>query len=362
MAIDFVKTKNGKPWRARIRLKTGKRITKCFQRKIDAQHWEAKVKIENADPQFVRREPIRFSALGEQFLKYQKGEIQPSTFKKYEGHLKKYLLPYFGNCLSDQITKIDVMNFKAHINGLELSNAVKHQVFSLLKTIFRRSMELDLINRDPAQAIRAPKKGGTRMEYWSEIEVNRFLFRMQDHPRYLLYLIALNTGMRAGEIFGLKWDCVDFGSRLITVRRTFDQKTLQLKETTKTHKSRRIGMNQVLIDALSKLSQNDLSAYVINREKMKCYNPAHVTREFTADCNRVGVRPIKFHDLRHTFATQFVGKGGSIHALAGVLGHQTTAMTERYAHFTPEHAVKNAEVVSFGAKIETKVVQLHAVE
>ncbi len=362
MAIDHIETKTGKPWRARFYLKSGRRVTKCFQRKVDADQWEAKMRVENSDPTFVRKEPIRFSELCLQFLKYQKGELQTSTYQKYEGHLKKYLLPVFGNCLVEQITKIDVMNFKTEILELELSHAVKHQVFSLLKTIFRRSMEWDLIARDPVQAIRAPKKGRTRMEYWSEVEAMNFLFRMQDHPRFLLYLIVLNTGMRVGEIFGLKMDCVDFGNRLITVKRTFDQKTLELKDTTKNHKVRRIGMNQVLVDALSKLSQNDLSGFVVNREEMKCHNPAHIAREFASDCKKVGVRKITFHDLRHTFATQFVGKEGSIHALAGILGHSTTAMTEKYAHFTPEHAVKNAEVVSFGVVKEQKVIRLHAVK
>lgn len=64
---------------------------------------------------------------------------------------------------------------------------------------------------------------------------------------------------------------------------------------------------------------------------------------------------LRFHDLRHTFATQFVSKGGSIHALSGILGHSTQAMTQRYAHFGIEHACQAASVVDFSAPANSEV-------
>jgi integrase len=358
VSIDCIKTKKGRSWRVRLYCKTGRRVSKCFQRKVDAEHWEAEARLQLGKSHIIRTVPIKFSVLAERFLQFQKFEIQPSTLQKYEGHLSKYLLPHFGGLMSDQITKSDIMNFKVHLSGMKVSDALKHQVFSLLKTVFKRSVEWDLIQFDPTHSVRAPKKGNSRIEYWYEYEATRFLEGMRTHPRFLVYLLALNTGMRAGEIFGLKWDSVDFENRLITIRRTFDQKTREIKETTKNHKWRHVGINSVLMAALSKALPSNGFGTVIDREVAGCQSPAHIAREFAADCKRVGVRRIKFHDLRHTFATQFVGRGGAIHALSGILGHSSSSMTDRYAHFTPEHARKSAEVVSFGLASDTCGVQI----
>ena len=235
-------------------------------------------------------------------------------------------------------------------------------MFTTTRTVFRKGQELDLTNHDPTAGIKAPKKGAPRTEYWTEKEASLFLSRMRLHPRLPIYLIALNTGMRAGEIFGLQWDCVDFENKLIRIRRTFDQKTLKVKETTKTHKARSIGINDALLDLLKRLNRDCISGSVLKIEDLGCKDPSHLARTFYADCKGAGVRLIKFHDLRHTFATQLVRNGGTIHEAANILGHSTTNMTERYAHFGDEHAVQAARKVSFTAE-ETgaKIIPLRAV-
>ena len=132
-----------------------------------------------------------------------------------------------------------------------------------------------------------------------------------------------------------------------------------VKETTKTHKVRTIGINDCLMGLLKKLKAEDPEGgLLLNRVKLGCVHSSHVAREFANDCSKAGVRIIKFHDLRHTYATQFVAKGGDIRGLAGVLGHTTTSMTERYAHFTPEHARRVASIVSFDVPESASVVSI----
>lgn len=361
MAIDCIKNKKGKAWRARVLLKSGKRISKCFSRKIDAEQWEAKLKLEDADPTRIIREPILFQKLTEEFLRYVKADLQEASYQRYDSIIRLRLNPAFGKMMVSSISKKDVLEFKVDLGKQGLSSSNQHTIFRALKTILRKGIELDLIDHDPTTGIKVPKKGFTTSNYWNESEIYQFLNQIKDHPRYPLYLIALNTGMRAGEIFGLKWDCVDFDHRLIHIKRTFDQKSQTLKETTKTHKRRSIGINTALEKVLRRLHREKTSEFVLERNAIGCGDTSHLARAFSSDCRRLGLRPIKFHELRHTFATQLVRKSGDLHAASRVLGHTTEVMTELYAHFSNDHAVQVANMISYEADEESKVVPLRAI-
>jgi len=100
------------------------------------------------------------------------------------------------------------------------------------------------------------------------------------------------------------------------------------------------------------------AAQVLKPTDIGCKDISHISRNFQRNCINAGVRVIRFHDLRHTFATQFVANGGSMHALSGVLGHTFEAMTARYAHFGLEHAKAAAQVVSFEIPVSLAVLSV----
>lgn len=346
MAIDTLKNKNSVSYRVRVLLPNGKRSTRCFSRMVDAKQWEAQVRTKPHT--FAQRKRMKFRDLAQMFLEnHAKPNYEFSTFQKYSGGIQKYLIPYFENFWIEEITRFQVAEFKAHVLKLDRSDATKNFVFGSLKTVLQKAMEWDLLDRNPTTSIKPPRKGLPRTEYWSVDEVDTFLLAMKDSPRLLLYLIALNSGMRIGEIFGLRWDCVDIERRILTIRRTWDQKTGLVKETTKTHKARVIPLNQPMFEALVELRRQNREDLVLAPDRLGLGCPSHVARSFKQDAIFANVRPIKFHDLRHTFATNFMGNGGAIHALARILGHTTTNMTERYSHFGDEHVKQAAGIVSF---------------
>lgn len=356
MAVDQIKRKHGLPWRARVLLPNGKRMSRCFPRKVDAEQWEAKLKTEGLASAELKKKQTTFDGLCALFLRSAKAELSFSTYKRYESTIRKYLLPAFKDLWVEDISRVLVEDFKNELLGTPLASASKRFVFCSLNTIFRKGMDLELLTRNPAQSVKRPKGGMIRTVYWTEEEANQFLAITSGTSRFPLYYIALNTGMRLGEILGLQWDCVNFKSGFIEIRRTFDQKSKVVKETTKTHKARTIGMSPPLREFLMKIRAERTSGSVISLEAMNCRNACHATREFNSDTEKAGLKPIRFHDLRHTYATLFAGKGGSIHALSGVLGHSTSAMTARYAHFTPEHAKAAAGIVAFDFVIENAQV------
>lgn len=348
MAIDKIPAKCGPLYRSRVLLSNGKRKSKCFRRKADAELWEAKIKSTRSEEQLIERQRIRFYELAELFIEnHAKTGLAVSSCQRYEEALKLHIIPEFDKCWIDEITKLQVAKFKAKLEEKNLAQSSKNFLFTAFKTVMRKAQEWDLLDKNPAEGIKPPRKGMSRTEYWTASEVNQFLDANRDSRFLSLYLIALNTGMRVGEILGLKWDCVDLESGFITVRRIFCQKSNQVKETTKTKRARQIGINSTLHSLLLKMKLNGTSEFVFDLQIFGAKKASHVSRILKEDCLRAGVKVIKFHDLRHTFATQFVMNNGSIHSLSGMLGHTGITMTSRYAHYGPEHAKKAAQVVSF---------------
>jgi integrase len=348
--------KKGAVYRVKVHCSGALVGTKSFSRRVDAERYEAKLRL---TPQSLVSNKIRFEEFTKVFLELcATPNLEVSSVKRYESAIRNYYNPYFGELYLSDISKQILLEFKAKIMNQAFSGSQKYFIICSLKTIFRRAVELDYLDRNPAVILTAPKKGLARTEYWSEAEVNKFLVFAEKTPRFPLYILAFNSGMRLGELFALKWDCVDFDNGIVTVRRNWCQKSRSLKESTKTNQVRSFKANKVLLKFLAELKLKTTGEMVLNPKEMGISNPAHASRAFRKDSEAAGVRPLRFHDIRHTFATQFVRNGGAIHAISGILGHSSTSMTDRYAHFGREHAAQVADIVSFAPPENSKILQL----
>jgi len=141
--------------------------------------------------------------------------------------------------------------------------------------------------------------------------------------------MALNTGMRRGEILSLLWSDIDFDTNMITIDQT----------NTKSKKQRRIPINSVLRTMLIelKLKSRDSEYVFIDNEGGQIKS---IRSAFDAATKRAGLKGLRFHDLRHTAATRMVESGANIVAISKILGHSDIKTTMRYAH--PEESLKEA--------------------
>ena len=166
-----------------------------------------------------------------------------------------------------------------------------------------------------------------RLRFLSEAEEARLLTecrRAGAHPRvscrspqlHAIVTVALNTGMRRGEIFGLRWDRVDFARGVI------------LLERTKSGRRREVPMNRAVYDVLAPLH----AARSIGR----VFGLSSARTAFTSAVERAKLGDFHFHDLRHTFASWLVMRGRPLKEVQELLGHQTIVMTMRYAHLSPD--------------------------
>lgn len=334
MAIQKIIRKNGTRYRVREYGPDGRQYGRVWKRRVDAEREQTKLRSQFYEGQVPKTEAkLSLSDFVDEYLKtHAVPNLSFTGRERYEGALRKYILPYFGNFQLSKITRLDIERFKASIAGMGSASTI----FTILKTVLYKAVEWEYLRGNPAEFVKAPLKNPPREEHWSESEVNKFLMAMENHPRLPLYLIVLNTGLREGEIFGLKWDCIDFESNLIQIRRSFCQKQKIFREHTKTKHSWIIKMNQPLRSLLFKLKASATDDRVLRAEEIGCKDMTHIAKIFAGDARSAGVRVIRFHDLRHTYASLFMNRGGKLFKLSKNLGHKKTAMTDRYAHYSPE--------------------------
>lgn len=184
--------------------------------------------------------------------------------------------------------------------------------------------------------------------------VEQFLLFHQNSPYYLLYVLALNTGMRLGEITGLQWDMVDLERRVIRVARTYSNREKRLKETTKGKRPRSVPVDETLHQLLVECHAQSTAVWVITQPNGNrlCSN-SFTYQYFRKFCRDAGVKEIRFHDLRHTFASHYMMNGGNLYELQQWLGHRSIDMTNRYAHLSPAYLQGTAGMVEFGKKPQT---------
>jgi len=172
------------------------------------------------------------------------------------------------------------------------------------------------------------KEEGRRLRYLSKEEMRRLIDACPPHLKPIV-ILALNTGMRRKEILSLRWDQVNFKTGYIYL------------EKTKTGEKRQIPMNQTTYRLMFHLKmKNQLkSPYVFfQKDKMERYVPyKEVKRSFSSACKKAGINDFRFHDLRHTFASQLVMAGASLKVVQELLGHKDITMTLRYAHLSPDY-------------------------
>ena len=208
-------------------------------------------------------------------------------------------------------------------------------------------MKWEFLEKNPCSIVQKMKVQDQEMDFWTLEEIQQYLGFWKNRPFqpriFWPVLIALYTGLRRGELIGLKWDCVDLTARMITVKRTYCKVAQQIKEETKSKKIRKIPINQLLLHHLENLQRfTSASGYVL-----PFIHPDSYYKEFHKTSRQAGVRPIRFHDLRHTFASHFLMGKGDIYDLKNILGHSSVQVTEKYTHLVSTHLVGKTEILRY---------------
>lgn len=359
MSIYKIKRRNGFVYQVKIQI-DGKRTTRNFNRKIDAIECENKSKlcgsvIDNGD--------MRFSEAADEWLKNH-AEVRkaPSSVATDRYMLRNNILPKFG---SKQLRKITPEMIEVLIKDLRktgIKDATINKNLELVRTIFNYCLKRQKTVYNPMVAVGLLKIQEPPIVFWTLAEADQFLqyiekkYRESKSDLPFLYKFALNTGMRLGEILGLSWHDVDLPNKLITVRRSFDSYQGKIKDTTKGKKIRHVPINSAIYDNLVEMRMKRNGELVFSTITGKPKYRSNVTHYFQKACVEAGVRKIRFHDLRHTYASHFVMNKGDLFHLKEILGHSDIMTTQRYAHLSKSFLVDKADTVHFST--DRKVVHV----
>ena len=245
--------------------------------------------------------------------------------------LKKHLIPAFGALPLTHITTEKIETFKGELAQNGLKPKTINNILTLLNSILVYATEMDFIYRKPK--VKKTKLVTLSYQYLSEGEIKAFLRAAKERGPdvHALFATAVFTGMRAGELFGLPWSDVDFEKRLITVQRSFHKPT-------KSGTVRYIPIFDVLAPILRewRLQNPNPLVFPNNAGNMQSPAPRVVKFVFPQVLEAAELPRIRFHDLRHTFASHWVLKSGDLFKLQKILGHADQQMVQRYAHLAPE--------------------------
>ncbi len=350
MAIEKISKKDGPSYRA-VFCKNRKRISQCFARKIDAQQWlEEQAQIH----QFGFKPKLKFSEAAQIWLdNHSRIRKAPSSYST-DKRMVKLFVKSFGELNLDQISPEHVEHFisKRLANEVKASTVNRH--LQCLRAILFYFIKKRYIITNVVSSVGLLPEAEISYDYLSFDEANQFLAytkqKYQSHNSwiYRLYLLAINTGMRWGEIVALKWDRVDFSNKRITISRTYCKQSRQIRETTKGRKIRYVGINSSLLpELLKQYEERDRSTnLVFSREERIPDLESFKRNRYNVDLKKAGLRKIRFHDLRHTFASHFMMNGGNLYDLQKLLGHSEISTTERYAHLSPESLIGKTELVA----------------
>ncbi|GGC89761.1 tyrosine-type recombinase/integrase [Enterococcus wangshanyuanii] len=261
--------------------------------------------------------------------------VKPSTFDSYKSKIDCHIRPALGDIHLSELTSTKIENFinstkeKISINSL-------HAVFRVLKTALKYAEKLNFVQRSLYENIQLPKVKKPKIVTITRTEHKRLVKEAKKSPEGLSVLLSLETGMRIGEISGLKWKDIDFENQTISVQRTLQRvgtlsegkfRTHIIEEKPKSETSERIiPLSTALVKRLQRAKNQSKSVYVISKGE-KFVEPRTIRYQFKRLLESLKLPKCSFHALRHSFATRCLEKGVNIAVISSLMGHASTKMT-----------------------------------
>ena len=254
---------------------------------------------------------------------------RPTTKREKEIHLRKHIKPFLGRMRLDEIKGEVAARFFAHLKEKGLKPKTIRNIRGTLHKVLVTAKEWEYIDAVPElPKIKVPE---SQWDFYSSEESDALLEAARTEEERLLLLFALRIGARAGEQLALEWGDIDFVNRRVVLRRSSTRGEVG---PTKQGRERRVPLCDSLHDALRR-SRHLKSDLVFCNEDGSPYSLWQLHERLWATSRRAGLRRIRWHDLRHSFASQAAIRGVPLGVIQQWLGHTTITMVMRYAHLAP---------------------------
>lgn len=283
-----------------------------------------------------------------------KKSVAHGTYVHYESYTNNYIIPGIGRWKINKIDNDIIDSFVEEIKELNKSQRTKKHIFRILSNALSKGKKYG-IPEDIMDDIEAPRVEKEEIEYWTLDEMQKFTSNLNSKNHSMPIMLALATGMRKGEILGLRWSRIDFGNKTISVTHQLKleekngEKEWILSPQLKTKTSyRTIKIDDDTIELLKTHKRQQ------EKDKMKCgpdyenkdlvcctsiggyMKPTYLRTVFNKTIKKSGVKKISFHGLRHTHATLLLANGVHPKVVQERLGHRSIQTTlDTYSHIIP---------------------------
>ncbi|MCB9789353.1 MAG: site-specific integrase [Deltaproteobacteria bacterium] len=343
-----------KKWRGRwtVDLEVdGKRIRRVspVQTKRGAREFEDRLRLElAAEAATEATEPRPQAPLFAEFAQdwlttYAAVYQKPSTWVHSESALRNRLVPFFGNRRLDEIDGKAVEDYKLHQQREGLNNGTINTHLTVLHKLMVVAQERGHV--ETVARMRLLPYRQSDFDWLRPTEVGPFLdaARSVGDRWYTFFLLAIRTGLRKGELYALHWSEVDFEGRTITVKYTHWRDGVIPPKGGRTRVVPMSGEVEAALRAWREKSPGKLVFPGYGGQLPTHMTPANDA--FTLILKRAGLRHMRVHDLRHTFASHLVLKGCSLRVIQLLLGHHSVVVTERYAHVSDDQLTAAVNVL-----------------
>lgn len=344
MGVRMVKKKSSGFWYVSIH-DGGKRTSRMCgkeltlpQRKRIVRKWEEKLATGQVDfhnSRDKKEQPLEFGSFALGFLKdYARVNLKHSTFERYTGIVRRYFLPAWRHHSLDSVTKQDIRQLliSKQNGGITVGN-----LRICCGAIFQNAVERDLLKVNPCRNLgkipKPQKPEAEEMRSLTAKQVEQLLSAAGELHDF--WLLAFRTGCRLAEMLGLAWDCVDFGTKQLCIKRTYNHHRWS---DTKTRHIRHVDMSNQLEQALRKRfeSRSKLTCKTDEGKTVELVFPDEagnpldtdmVRRKFYKLLKTAGLPKITIHQCRHTFASLMLAAGAPILYVSRMLGHKSISTT-----------------------------------
>ena len=305
------------------------------------------------------------------YQNFSKPRLRPTTQLSYEGWIYNHLIPGLGHIQLNRLTQADLQQFfrtmkesgrKSNVQkrGKGMADRSVRSCHAVCQMALDRAVEEKLIHGNPAAGCRLPPIKGREMQVLTQEEMRRFLIQAKAEGMYELFLLDLTTGMRRGELLALRWDDLDFATGKLCIDKQVcpvGGKLIVSEPKTKAA-NRTIILPPAMLEVLAEYKKGIFSDLVFpSRGKPgQPIDPGYVRKRLQVILKRAGCKSVRFHDLRHTFATMSLENGMDVKTLSTIIGHVSSATTlNTYTHITDEMRQKAAANIDRGiAKAEVQ--------
>lgn len=345
-----IKRRSDGRWEAQVSLPNGRRKSYYGKTRRDAQE-ELRKALRLLDQGIdLEAGSSSLAEYLEGWLEVIKPSLRARTWAHYESMVRIRIVPEIGKRPIGKLTAFDIQRMHVALSGRLSPRSVQH-THRCLHLALERAVHWQLIPRNPCDGARPPQVPRREMGVLSGAEVALLLEATSESPMHALYVVAATTGMRQGELIGLRWSDVDLEARRIQVVRSLQRVKGQgmVAFEPKTARSRR----QVVIGARAVAALRALrdrqaflakalgaewegEGLVFTNDFGRPLDSGRVRTWFHRDLERAGLPRIRFHDLRHTAATLLLSQNVHPKVVSEMLGHSTIALTlDTYSHLLP---------------------------